>query len=59
MDSDCVDGSVYYTDVVEGSIYYVVVNGLNFNRIVLGKWLIKDLLFYKVMIFNLIMMSEV
>lgn len=37
VDSDCADGSVYYTDVVEGSIYHVTANGSNLNRIVSGK----------------------
>lgn len=36
VDSDCADGSVYYTDVVEGSIYHVTANGSNLNRIVSG-----------------------
>lgn len=58
VDSDCADGSVYYTDVVEGSIYHVTANGSNLNRIVSGKWLIKDPSFFKVMILNPIMMSE-
>lgn len=36
VDSDCADGSIYYTNVVEGSIYHMAANGSNLKRIVSG-----------------------
>ena len=40
VDSDCADGSIYYTDVVKGSINRVAGNGTNLNSLITGRFIV-------------------